>query len=94
MDIMGPLPTTSGDNRYVLVAGDYFTKWVEAYDISNQEAGTVAKKLVDQLFCRFSPPEQLHSDQGRQFESQLLQEICALLKITCSHMKSYVIYIH
>eukprot|EP00731_Ephydatia_muelleri_P031756 Em0023g263a len=51
----------------VTAAGDYFTKWVEAYAIPNQEAGTVAKKLVDELFYRFSPPEQLHSDQGRQF---------------------------
>ena len=33
------------------------------YAIRNQEAITVAKKLVDEMFCRFSPPEQLHSDQ-------------------------------
>eukprot|EP00731_Ephydatia_muelleri_P016275 Em0009g699a len=89
VDIMGPLPTTSDGNRYVLVAGDYFTKWVEAYAIPNQEAGTVAKKLVDYLFCQFSPPEQLHSDQGRQFVSQLLQEICALLKIKKSRTSPY-----
>ena len=89
VDIMGPLPTTSDGNRYVLVAGDYFTKWVEAYAIPNQEAGTVAKKLVDELFCRFSPPEQLHSDQGQQYESQLLLEIRALLKIKKSHTSPY-----
>ena len=41
------------------------------YGIPNQEAMTVARKLVDEMFCRFSPPEQLHSDRGGQFESAL-----------------------
>ena len=66
---MGPLPETESGSKYVLVAVDYFTRWVEAYEIPNQEATTVARKLVDEMFSRFSPPEQLHSDQGRQFES-------------------------
>ena len=74
VDIMGPLPETDDGNKYVLVAVDYFTRWTEAYGIRNQEAATVAKKLVDEVFCRFSPPEQLHPDQGRQFESDLIQE--------------------
>eukprot|EP00731_Ephydatia_muelleri_P028380 Em0020g24a len=80
VDIMGPLPETDDGNKYVIVAVDYFTRWTEAYGIRNQEAATVAKKLVDEVFCRFSPPEQLHSDQGRQFESDLIQELCKLLQ--------------
>ncbi len=66
---MGPLPESAAGNKYILVTGDYFTRWMEAYPIPNQEAITVATKLVNELFCRFSIPEQLHSDQGRQFES-------------------------
>ena len=31
-----------------------------------------SSKLVDEVYCRFSPPEQLHSDQGRQLESELI----------------------
>ena len=62
VDILGPLPESTAGNLYILVVGDYFTKWLEAYTIPNQEAITMARKLVDQLFCRFSPPEQLHSD--------------------------------
>ena len=71
VDIIGPLPESETGNKYVLVASDYFTKWTEVYAIPNQEATTVAQKLTDEMFCRFSPPEQLHSDQGRQFESQV-----------------------
>ena len=58
VDIMGPLPETEKGSKYVLVAANCFTKWVEAYGIPNQEAVTVVVKLVDEMFCRFSPPEQ------------------------------------
>ena len=37
------------------------------------------------MFCHFFPPEQVHSDQGRQFESQLLKEVCTLLQIKKTH---------
>ena len=81
VDIMEPLPETTDGCRYVLVAADHFTRWVEVYAIRNQEAITVAKKLVDEMFCRFSPPKQLHSDQGRQFESDLIAEICKPIQV-------------
>ena len=89
VDIMGPLPQTEQGSKYVLVAVDYFTRWVEAYGIPNQEAMTVARKLVDEMFFRFSPPEQLHSDQGRQFESALVKEICNILGVRKTHTTSY-----
>ena len=54
------------------MAGDYFTKWIEAYAIPNQEAITIAQKLLDEMFCGISLPEKLHSDQGRQFESEVV----------------------
>ena len=41
------------------------------------------------MLCRFSPPEQLHSDQGRQFESELLNKICTLLHITNTCIMPY-----
>ena len=81
-DLVGPLPESENGNRYILVVADYFTCWMEAFPIPNQEASTVATKLVDEVFLRFSVPVQLHSDQGRQFESQLLFVIYNLLNIT------------
>jgi transposase InsO family protein len=52
---------------------DYFTKCPEEYAIPNQEAPTVADVLVTHFFCLFGVPIELHSDQGRNFESRLMQ---------------------
>ena len=81
IDITGPLPKTDAGNRYVLLVADYFTKWTEAYAIPDQEAGTVAKKLVEEFVARYGVPREIHSDQGRNFESALFQEVCRLLDL-------------
>ena len=81
IDIMGPLRISDRGNRYVLVVGDYFTKWIEAYALPNQEALTIATTLCEEFFCRFGIPNELHSDQGRNFESAIVKELCDLLGI-------------
>ena len=86
---MGPFPVTTNGNEYILVASDYFTRWVEAYAIPNQEATTVAEKLVNNMFCHFGLPEQLHSDMGAQFESRVVKEMCNMLNISKTHKTPY-----
>jgi hypothetical protein len=80
IDIAGPFPESDRGNRYLLIAMDYFTKWPEVYAIPNQEASTVADTLVTN-FCRFGVPRELHSDQGRNFESRLMQGVLERLGI-------------
>ena len=74
VDILGPFPTTDSGNRYILVAMDYFTKWPEAYAVPDQSAVTTAERLVCEMFCRFGAPQELHSDQGRNFKAQVFAE--------------------
>ena len=81
IDIAGPLPVSTSGNRYILVVMDYFTKWPEAYAIPNQESTTIAQVLVDEFFSRFGVPYELHSDQGRNFESSIFKECCRILGI-------------
>ena len=69
LDILGPLPETDAGNKYALVVVDYFSKWVEAYAIPNQETTTLADVLIKEFITRFGVPLELHSDQGRNFES-------------------------
>ena len=89
MDLTGPFPKGPCGNRYILVAGDYFMKWMEAYAVPDQEATTVVQKLVDAFFCRFSVPSRLHSDRGKRFESKVISAICQLLQIVKSRTTSY-----
>ena len=81
VDILGPLPRTTSGHRYILVIGDYFTKWMEAYPLVTQEATEVATKICEEYFCRYGIPGELHSDQGRSFECTLLREICNLMGV-------------
>jgi hypothetical protein len=76
VDILGPLPRTNKGNRYLLVVGDYFSKWSEAIPIRDQEAITVANKLVDRVISILGVPMEIHSDQGSNFESQVFKEMC------------------
>ena len=81
MDIIGPFLETRRGNRYILVIGDYFTKWKEAFPIKDMEAVTVVKRLVDEVICRLGVPDTIHTDQGKKFDSVLIKEICQLLGI-------------
>ena len=89
IDILGELPQTNKGNKYILVISDYFTKWTEALPMPNMEACTVAKILVEDILCRFGIPQKIHSDQGRQFESKLFQEMCKMLGIDKTRTTPY-----
>ena len=86
---MGLLPETSRGNKYILVVVDLFTKWCEAFATPDQKVSTVAPLSVSRIFSQFGPPAVLHSDQGRNFESTLLHEICIFMDITKTRTTSY-----
>ncbi|XP_063592253.1 uncharacterized protein LOC134769456 [Penaeus indicus] len=75
VDVAVPFPVAAAGNRFILVAMDFFSKWPEAYPIANHEAVTVAE-----VFSLFGAGE-LHSDQGREFETAVFQECYQLMGI-------------
>ena len=89
VDIVGPLPVSRDGNEYIIVLGDYFTKWQEAFPVQNHTALTVADKLVTEFFCRFGLAVQLHSDQGREFESDLFRTVCEKLGVEKTRTAPY-----
>ena len=89
IDILGPLPKSIHGNCYILVVADYFSRWIEAYPLPDQQAVTVAETLVNEFISRFGIPLELHSDQGRNFESELFQHVCKVLEITKTRSTPY-----
>ncbi|GFW90370.1 retrovirus-related Pol polyprotein from transposon 412 [Trichonephila clavipes] len=90
-DILGPLPRSADGNNSILVVMDYFTKWPEAYPIPDQEASTVAEVLVQRWISRFGVPLQLHSDQGRNFDSAVCKRQCEILAIDKTRTTAFIL---
>ena len=82
------VPVSNKGNRYLLVVQDYFTKWADAIPLRNQTAATITEKLV-KLFSVMGLPDILHSDQGRNFESTLLQQTLEAFGTVKSHTTAY-----
>ena len=68
---------------------DHFTKYAQAYPTRNQSAKTTAKTLFDNFFVHYGFPRRLHSDQGRNFESKLIAELCQMANIKKSRTTPY-----
>lgn len=83
------LPVTTLGNRYVLVVMDYFTRFVNLYPLKDQRATTVAQCIFEDYIKQHGVPEVIHTDQGRQFESDLIKHLCSQLGIEKTRTSPY-----
>uniref|UniRef100_A0A3P9PE55 Gypsy retrotransposon integrase-like protein 1 n=1 Tax=Poecilia reticulata TaxID=8081 RepID=A0A3P9PE55_POERE len=83
------LPLTTYGNRYMLVVMDYFTKYINLYVLPDQRAVTVAKCLFEDYICRHGVPHSLHTDQGRQFDSDLIKCLCLSMGVHKTRTSPY-----
>uniref|UniRef100_A0A3Q1EDR0 Gypsy retrotransposon integrase-like protein 1 n=1 Tax=Acanthochromis polyacanthus TaxID=80966 RepID=A0A3Q1EDR0_9TELE len=83
------LPLTSCGHKYVLVVQDHFTKYVNAFPMSDQKDATVAQLLCERYITEHGVPEELFSDQGRQYESDISHTMCQRLNIKKKRTSPY-----
>ncbi|MBE2321235.1 transposase family protein, partial [Solirubrobacter sp. CPCC 204708] len=71
IDIIGKVtPATSNGHEYILVAIDYFTKWVEAASYKTLNAKQVARFIQNNIICRYGVPHEFISDNGQHFRKE------------------------
>ena len=70
------LEPSTDHTENVLVITDVFSKFTVAVPTKDQTAKTSAAALVKEWFQKYGAPQRIHSDQGRQFESALIQDLC------------------
>ena len=81
IDIIGPFPLAVQQMKYLLVAIEYFTKWIEAGPVAQITTHKISHFVWKNVVCRFGIPECLVSDNGTQFGRQQLGKLCTELSI-------------
>ncbi|GJU06110.1 reverse transcriptase domain-containing protein [Tanacetum coccineum] len=81
IDIAGPFPEGPGKVKFLIVAIDYFTKWIEAKSVATIKGNQIKKFVWDNIVCRFGLPEEIISDNGKQFRDDPFKDWCEKLCI-------------
>jgi Integrase zinc binding domain/Integrase core domain len=86
IDVMGPLPVTTTNKRYIILAIDFFTKYVEGVAVEEADAQTVTKFIHSDIICRHGVPKEITSDRGTEFCNKLVEELSRTYHI--KHIKT------
>ena len=81
MDIVGPLEESYAGKRYILTMTEFSSRYVETAPMKTQTAESIAKAFVETIILRHGAPDEILTDRGQNFLSQLLQSILDILQI-------------
>lgn len=79
LDYWGPLSTSSNGNRYILVAMDTYTRYVELYPTTSTSANELASTFYDKFILRHGVPREILSDNGVPFNSLFNTQVTSLI---------------
>ena len=89
IDIVGPLPITREENRYIVVAMDYFSRWSEAKLLKATNAETVATFIYEEIICRFGPLKIIQSDRETHFVNEVIRKLTKRFRVKHSLSSPY-----
>jgi transposase InsO family protein len=74
--LLGPLPPAQGNLKYVVVAVEYFSKWIKAKPLATITLATVQKFFWHNIVCRFGVPKAITVDNRTQFDTETFKSFC------------------
>ena len=90
IDMIGMIePKASNGHRFILVAIDYFTKWVEAASYANVTRQVVVRFIKNQIICRYGIPSKIITDNGSNLNNKMMRELCEEFKIEHHNSSPY-----
>ncbi|XP_073219715.1 uncharacterized protein [Cicer arietinum] len=90
MDVIGLIePKASNGHRFILVAIDYFTKWVEAASYANVTRSVVVRFIKRELICRYGLPNKIITDNASNLNNKMMKELCDNFKIQHHNSSPY-----
>ena len=75
IDIVGSLTIIKKENRYIVIAMDYFTKWLIAKAIKETTVKTISKFIYERIICKYGCSQILQSDQRIHFMNRVIQDL-------------------
>lgn len=81
IDLMGPFKVTDEGNKFIIVAIDYLTKYVELGVLKEKSALAVSDFIFQRIILRHGCPDKILSDNGREFKNEVVKKLCDKLKI-------------
>ncbi|PKI67879.1 hypothetical protein CRG98_011723 [Punica granatum] len=90
MDVIGPInPKASNGHMFILVAIDYFTKWIKAVTLASVTAKAVAHFLRRDVIARYGVPATIITDNAKNLNNKVIDELCAQFKIRHRNFTPY-----
>ena len=82
-------PTASNEHRFILVAIDYFTKWVKATSFTSVTTNVVTHFIKHNLICRYGIPKRIITDNGTNLNNTMIMKLCMQFKIKHHNSSPY-----
>jgi hypothetical protein len=89
IDCIGPLPKSSSGNRFIVLATDYYSKWVEGKALKKKSAEEISRFLVEDVFSRHGTGKKIRSDQELEFTNRMVNAVAALWASRFNHSSPY-----
>jgi hypothetical protein len=90
IDMIGRIePKASNRHRFILVAIDYFTKWVEAASYANVTKQVVVRFIKNNIICRYGVPSKIITDNGTNLNNKMMKDLCDEFKIEHHNSSPY-----